>query len=99
LVDSEGYAGFPPLGSQNDWNGEWGQVTRDTVCTRRFSRCWDIPQRVLRSSVTAVETFEGSIIGEQMVVDGTWCRIRRFGPVSVTRSTRGCIEAMMLSAG
>jgi nitronate monooxygenase len=71
----------------------------DTIYTTAFSRYWNIPQRVLRSSVLAAEAFEGSVVGEQMTVDGTWCRIRRFGPVAVTRSTRGSIEAMMLSAG
>jgi hypothetical protein len=49
--------------------------------------------------VDAVEAFDGGVVGEQMTIDGGWCRIRRFGPVAVTRSTRGCIAAMMLSAG
>jgi nitronate monooxygenase len=71
----------------------------DTVLTERFSTMWpDAPHRVLRSAVTAAETFAGDIVGE-MELGGSRQPLPRFAVPCPTRSTTGTIGAMALYAG
>ena len=72
----------------------------DTVYTEAFSANWPhAPHRVLRSSVTAAEAFDGEVVGETLNLDGARESLPRLGALAVTRDTIGRIEAMSLWAG
>ena len=71
----------------------------DSVCTTTFYVGWpDTPHRVLRSSVTAANAFEGEIVGER-VRDGVRMPVQRFECVTPLSSDTGAVEAMPLWAG
>ena len=71
----------------------------DTVLTTTFSNMWpDAPHRVLRSCVEAAERFEGDIVGEVVMGQGSM-PIPRLAPPCPGRDTTGTISAMALYAG
>ena len=71
----------------------------DTVYTEAFSTGWGAPHRVLRSSVEAGEAFEGKVVGETALVDGSRIPVARLMPLGVDKTTTGAIAAMSLFAG
>jgi NAD(P)H-dependent flavin oxidoreductase YrpB (nitropropane dioxygenase family) len=71
----------------------------DTVLTTAFSEGWpDAPHRVLRSAVTAAESYDGDVVGEAGAPESRYA-VPRFGVATPTRTTTGHIEAMALYAG
>ncbi|MGO8946694.1 MAG: NAD(P)H-dependent flavin oxidoreductase [Ktedonobacterales bacterium] len=74
---------------------------QDTVYTEAFRAHWpDAPHRVLRSSLQAVEAFQGEVVGEGVSYwSGRRFPVERFDPVSVHKGYTGAIEAMSLWAG
>lgn len=69
---------------------------KDTDYTEAFSTGWpNAPHRVLRACVKAAEAFQSEFVGKK--ADGT--PIRRFEPLTVTKSVTGAIEAMPHWAG
>jgi nitronate monooxygenase len=73
---------------------------QDTVYTEAFSGGWpDAPHRVLRSSITAAEAFEGDVVGETTRLDGTRVPVPRFQAFVLDKTTTGTIAAMSLWAG
>jgi NAD(P)H-dependent flavin oxidoreductase YrpB (nitropropane dioxygenase family) len=78
-----------------------GAEAKDTVYTDVFSVFWpDAPHRVLRSSVEAVQAFQGEFVGE--VLDqqtGEREPIPRFASVTPRKVITGTIEAMPHWAG
>jgi nitronate monooxygenase len=74
---------------------------QDTVYTSAYSVGWDAPHRVLRSCITAAETYkEGEIIGEYVDpnTNNRW-PIQRFQPLDIHTGVTGAIEAMPHWAG
>jgi nitronate monooxygenase len=72
----------------------------DTIYTTAFSRSFpDAPHRVLRSCVTAVEAFQGDIVGEITALDGTRMPALRLSTFAVDKTAAGTIAAMSLFAG
>jgi NAD(P)H-dependent flavin oxidoreductase YrpB (nitropropane dioxygenase family) len=58
------------------------------------------PHRALRSSVAAVEAFQGDVVGEFVdPADGARVPVRRFQKLTITRHVTGAIEAMPHWAG
>jgi nitronate monooxygenase len=58
------------------------------------------PHRALRSSVEAVQAFQGDVVGEFVdPSDGTRVPVRRFQKLTITRHMNGTIEAMPHWAG
>jgi NAD(P)H-dependent flavin oxidoreductase YrpB (nitropropane dioxygenase family) len=73
---------------------------KDTAYTEVFSLGWpDAPHRVLRSCITAAETFQGDVVGERSDLLGTRMQILRYQVGVADQTTRGAIEAMSLWAG
>ena len=73
---------------------------QDTAYTEAFSVGWpDAPHRVLRSSVSAAEAFQGDAVGETTRLDGTRVSISRFQTCVPDKTTTGAIAAMPLWAG
>jgi len=73
---------------------------QDTAYTEAFSVGWpDAPHRVLRSSITAAEAFQGDAVGETTRLDGTRVSISRFQTCVPDKTTTGAIAAMPLWAG
>jgi nitronate monooxygenase len=71
----------------------------DTVYTRVFSRGFrDAPHRVLRSSVAAVEAFQGDAVGETTGLDGVRVPAPRLFAFAVDKTASGTIGAMSLFA-
>jgi len=71
----------------------------DAVYTEAFSTGWGAPHRVLRSSLGAGEAFEGKVVGETGMVDGSRIPVARLMPLGVDKTTTGAIAAMSLFAG
>ncbi len=72
----------------------------DTVYTEVFSRGFrDAPHRVLRSSVTAVEAFQGDAVGETTGLDEIRVPAKRLVAFGVDKTASGTIGAMSLFAG
>lgn len=71
----------------------------DTSYTEAFSTGWAAPHRVLRSSLAAGEAFEGNVVGETGLVDGSRIPVLRLMPLGVDKTTTGMIGAMSLFAG
>jgi NAD(P)H-dependent flavin oxidoreductase YrpB (nitropropane dioxygenase family) len=57
------------------------------------------PHRALRSSVAAVEAFQGDVVGEVLSPSGDYAPVRRFQKLTITRHVSGAIEAMPHWAG
>jgi nitronate monooxygenase len=57
------------------------------------------PHRALRSSVEAVQAFEGDVVGEVLSPSGDRVPVRRFQKLTITRHVSGTIEAMPHWAG
>jgi nitronate monooxygenase len=57
------------------------------------------PHRALRSSISAVEAFQGDIVGEVLSPSGDRVPVRRFQKLTITRHVSGAIEAMPHWAG
>jgi len=71
----------------------------DTVLTEAFSTMWpNAPHRVLRSSVEAAAAFQGDVVANLPLPEGSF-PVPRSGVASPTRETTGTIEAMSLYAG
>jgi nitronate monooxygenase len=78
-----------------------GAEAKDTIYTDVFSVGWDAPHRVLRSCITAAESFEeGEIVGEYVDpnTNNRW-PIPRFQPLDIHTGVTGAIEAMPHWAG
>ena len=78
-----------------------GAEAKDTIYTDAFSVGWDAPHRVLRSCITAAESFEeGEIVGEYVDpnTNNRW-PIRRFQPLDIHTGVTGVIEALPHWAG
>jgi len=73
----------------------------DTVRSDTFALDYPgAPHRALRSSVEAVQAFEGDIVGEFVdPSDGARVPVRRFQKLTITRHVTGAIEAMPHWAG
>jgi NAD(P)H-dependent flavin oxidoreductase YrpB (nitropropane dioxygenase family) len=72
-------------------------AAEDTVLTETFSFDWlHAPHRVLRSSVAAVEAFQGDIVGAW---PSSGDPIPRFSTAPAVRGATGAVEAMALYAG
>jgi NAD(P)H-dependent flavin oxidoreductase YrpB (nitropropane dioxygenase family) len=57
------------------------------------------PHRALRSSISAVEAFQGDVVGEVLSPSGDRVPVRRFQKLTITRHVSGAIEAMPHWAG
>jgi nitronate monooxygenase len=57
------------------------------------------PHRALRSSIAAVEAFQGDVVGEVLSPSGDRVPVRRFQKLTITRHVTGAIEAMPHWAG
>ena len=73
----------------------------DTVRSDTFALDYPgAPHRALRSSVAAVQTFQGDVVGEFVdPTDGDRVPVRRFQKLTITRHVSGAIEAMPHWAG
>ena len=73
----------------------------DTVRSDTFALDYPgAPHRALRSSVEAVEAFQGDVVGEVVdPTDGDRVPVRRFQKLTITRHVTGAIEAMPHWAG
>jgi NAD(P)H-dependent flavin oxidoreductase YrpB (nitropropane dioxygenase family) len=71
----------------------------DTVITTAFSGMWpNAPHRVLRSCVTAMEAFDGEVVGT-IEMAATKLPIPKGSAPVPTRQTTGAVAAMALYAG
>jgi nitronate monooxygenase len=75
-----------------------GAEAEDSVLTDVFGAQWDVPHRVLRSSIEAARAFQGDLVGEELW-GGEKMPIPRFGVSSPSRDTTGEVRAMALYAG
>jgi nitronate monooxygenase len=57
------------------------------------------PHRALRSSIAAVEAFQGDVVGEVLSPSGDRVPVHRFQKLTITRHVTGAIEAMPHWAG
>lgn len=72
----------------------------DTIYTGVFARGFrDAPHRVLRSSVAAVEAFQGDAVGETIGLDGRRVPAPRLFAFAADKTATGTIGAMSLFAG
>ena len=74
---------------------------KDTIYTEAFSVGWpNAPHRVLRSSITAAEAYQGDVVGEYVDPNNSerW-PVRRFQPIDIHTGVTGAIEAMPHWAG
>jgi nitronate monooxygenase len=72
----------------------------DTVRSDTFALDFPgAPHRALRSSVAAVEAFQGDVVGEVISPSGDRVPVRRFQKLTITRHVSGAIEAMPHWAG
>ena len=73
----------------------------DTVRSDTFALDYPgAPHRALRSSVEAVQAFQGDVVGELVdPTDGARVPVRRFQKLTITRHVSGAIEAMPHWAG
>jgi len=73
----------------------------DTVRSDTFALDYPgAPHRALRSSVDAVQAFQGDVVGELVdPTDGARVPVRRFQKLTITRHVSGAIEAMPHWAG
>jgi NAD(P)H-dependent flavin oxidoreductase YrpB (nitropropane dioxygenase family) len=73
----------------------------DTVRSDTFALDYPgAPHRALRSSVEAVQAFQGDVVGELVdPTDGARVPVRRFQKLTITRHVTGAIEAMPHWAG
>ncbi len=77
-----------------------GATAEDTVYTSKFAGGWpDAPHRVLQSSLTAAEAFEGETVGENLNLLGDRVTVSRFGSTCADTTATGTVEAMPLWAG
>jgi NAD(P)H-dependent flavin oxidoreductase YrpB (nitropropane dioxygenase family) len=71
----------------------------DTVITTAFSGMWPgAPHRVLRSCVSAMEAFDGDVVGS-VELAATKLSIPKGSAIAPTRETTGAVPAMALYAG
>jgi NAD(P)H-dependent flavin oxidoreductase YrpB (nitropropane dioxygenase family) len=76
-----------------------GASGNDTVITTAFSGMWpDAPHRVLRSCVSAMEAFNGDVVGT-IEMGATKLSIPKGSAPAPTRETTGAVAAMALYAG
>ena len=76
-----------------------GASGNDTVITTAFSGMWpDAPHRVLRSCVSAMEAFDGDVVGT-IEMGATKLSIPKGSAAAPTRETTGAVPAMALYAG
>jgi NAD(P)H-dependent flavin oxidoreductase YrpB (nitropropane dioxygenase family) len=76
-----------------------GASGNDTVITTAFSGMWpDAPHRVLRSCVSAMEAFDGDVVGT-IEMGATKLSIPKGSAPAPTRETTGAVAAMALYAG
>jgi nitronate monooxygenase len=71
----------------------------DTVITTAFSGMWpNAPHRVLRSCLTAMEAFDGQVVGE-IEIGAATLPIPKGSAAPPTRETTGAVSAMAMYAG
>ena len=65
-----------------------------SAATRSRSTSPGAPHRALRSSISAVEAFQGDVVGEVLSPSGDRVPVRRFQKLTITRHVSGAIEAI-----